>query len=330
LTPAQITVLKTFTDHWTGVLKDPKSQPEDVERARGELIRPLDGSNALVASPDFRINYSKLVVSALEDAIRMDNVHAATNAVRVLAQLGTDRAINVLILQADKQNEERWQYRLRAANGCQTILKSGLLEPAKVVEAVKKLHDATGREDHNDVLRHQFAAIIAAANPTPPGGGSSAATPLTPEDRQKIRDVLITTSAEAVDRFRNGGKGEPPLAAVNPAIVDLRDKFLSPGSSLDEKKAMGKKLGPMLGKVLEIALDHWQDGHANERAKNFYGTAVGTCEGFLLRIDTQIRSGDQSPPDKLHGAWEAGNKDAFVAGLTLWQNILNQPPYEKR
>lgn len=318
----QRAAIKAYADYWCGMLNDEHSKPDQVEKARAELIRPLQQIQQNI-SPSFRFEYSKTLVPCLEQPIKCTSLHAAVNSIIVASKLGTDRAINLLLAHTDLQTQSCWQIRLQAAFGCQGLLQGEALDVRKMSEAVKKLRDAAKREDNNLVLRHQLAAIDAADH-----------SPLKPEERQQMRAALVDAVITVVDQIaRNAAAPEPsPLVdGVHSAVVLLRSKFVQANTMQGpEKEDVAKKLGPSLGQLLSYASTHWTAIQADENAKKRYGMMVGSWEGFLGHLATSAKPGGNGPATELRKPWDTGDKAKFDTDLRLWLDIVNQPPYIKR
>src|SRR5690606_3065318 len=163
LTPEQVQQVKAYAEYWTDMLARPSASPEDVQRARRELIQPLRGLNV---SGAFRFDYSMAAVPPLQSTIRQGSLHAATNAMLVPAELGSARAMTVLLEHVSLRNEPRWQIRLRAAADARNALQLRTLTPNKVVDAANRLREAAISEDNPLVLGRQLEALNAADDPS--------------------------------------------------------------------------------------------------------------------------------------------------------------------
>ena len=95
-----------------------------------------------------------------------------------------------------------------------------------------------------------------------------------------------------------------------------------------EQRAIGPKIAPPVGKLLELALANWDAGHADERSKQVYSAMIGGWEGFIAHIDSTLRGG-ATVPVNMRRSWDAGDKTAFETELAKWTAILKQPPYGK-
>ncbi|MCI0630630.1 MAG: hypothetical protein L0Y44_08265 [Phycisphaerales bacterium] len=314
--------IKAYTSYWTDRLTQCQD-PDDVQRAREALIKPLQQVNVSVSNV-FRSKYSESAVAQLEKALAATNgksIHCATNAITVISMLGTDRALRPLLDHCDSQFQPSLQIRLRAAAGCATLLPAGTLDARKVVDAAKRLRDMTKDEPSNLVLLRLFEAINAADQ-----GRLEAA------DRRQIRAMLNDAICIAVDErvAAKPAAADPPVAAVNAAIVLVRDKFTeSDVVQSDEKRELSLKLAPRLGKLLDLAKANWEAAQGDEATKRLYGAMIGTCEGFLPILHRATKPPSEAPVTGLKAAWPNADKAKYEADLSLWLNALSQPPYPK-
>lgn len=320
LNPNQIDSIKAWTTYWTARLIECQD-PDDVQRAREELMRPFQGGINPQISNVFRLHYSQHALPVLEGAIHNKDgksIHCATNAINVISMLGTDSALRTLWTHCDVHSQPSSQIRLRAAVGCATLLRGDTIDSRKIVDAAKKLRDASKDEVDNLVLLRQFEAINAADH-----------NRLQHDDRQAVRAALVDAICVAVDaKVRDERQNKAPIEAINSAVVLVREKFIRGDLQADEAKQLGQRLGPRLGRVLEFISTNWQPAQS-DATKKMYGVVVGTADGFLPRIDQIVRGPGKSPKTTLRDAWTAANKEKFDADVKLWLDALRQAPYEK-
>ena len=285
---------------------------------RDALTQPFSQPNsARLMTPNFRGTYSNAAAPAMETALDGKDIHRAINAIMVLSQLGTSRASDALTRNADLQNQSIWQIRLQAANGERMLLQSGALEGRRATEACRRLRDAASREDNGLVLRHQFAALAAADNPSLQGSDLTAA-----------RDALA--QAVAATARKVAGKDEitpSEVVALASAIVTLRNRYPTQYNSTEQKN-VGEMLGPVLGSLLEWTKTHWDKVRSNESMTNDMGILITACETLLQRIDFELARSRQPPPVNMHAAWTSGDKPKFDAAVTAWQALLAKAPYK--
>lgn len=316
LSPQQISRICEYGSFWTTRLAAKDATPEAVEEARAELIRPL---NAPQVANDFRFQYSKCVVPELQPVIRDGHPHAAVNAILVVSHLGSDRAANLLLDHGDLLTEPRWQIRARAAAGCRLLLQSGSLPANKIVDAARRLRDATGRETDNLVLQRQFEAIDAAD-----------VAGMEPGDREQARKALLEAFQSVVDRIakNNNPHPNPLLGAVSRAVLLLRDsKFLNNAVPIAERDALGKTVAPNLVRIIALVGSRWEEGHGDAELDKLGRETIGACEGFLRIIDERVRGKGRAPQSSLQQSWAGNQRDAFESDLRTWQDVTSQPPY---
>jgi hypothetical protein len=321
-TSEQVQTIKAWADFWTAMFASPVSTPEQIEEARSQLIKPLQGINQAI-SPAFRFEYSRFVVPALEKVIdgARRNMHAAINAEIVISQLGTDRALAALLSRVSRTAggaDVPWQVRRHAVIGCKTLVASPSLDSRKIIDASRQLRDAARTEDDNEILWRLFEALAAA---------DSAALPQ-PEDRRTARAALIDAFTGAVDRMAaeaNRQRTELKLEAAIKGVELVRQKYLAP-PPVDEQREIGAKIAPRLGKLLELAALTWEPGRADPNTQKSVSTLVGACEGFLPAIVGQQRGTTQVPRTQMQKAWNSGDKSRFDADLAAWVNVLKQSP----
>ena len=145
--------------------------------------------------------------------------------------------------------------------------------------------------------------------------------------RKQVFAVLIESINATVGRVAEAkGDPTPMLAAVNSAVLMLRDKYMAMMKGSPDRKMIGQKLGPSLGQMLNVAATNWETAQRDDRSKRLYAAVVGGCQGFLTSIDEDARGG--SPPDtKLQEAWNAGDKAKFNTQVAQWAAVLKMPPY---
>jgi hypothetical protein len=316
LSPEQSNQVQQFVAYWTGILKDANSPPESVEAAKAELVRPV---NSLTVSALFRLNYGNLVEPELEQAVTGSTIHAGVNAMIAASFIGGERCMNFLIDHADRERQPKWQLRLHAAIGCFKVLGGTTLEIRRLQPAVNTLRTSARLEDNPLILRHLLAAIDAADQSRVPAA-----------EREQLRATLVDTIADVVADVAKDPKRQTDgiLAALADAVTMVRGKFIGATMNALELRAIGPKIAPPVGKLLELALANWDAGHADERSKQVYSAMIGGWEGFIAHVDSTLRGG-ATVPVNMRRSWDAGDKAAFETELAKWTAILKQPPYGK-
>lgn len=316
LTKEQKDKVKAYVDYWAGMLKNPASKPEDVENARAELQRPLGAPGV---TPIFRFEYSSLLVPHLDEAVRGTNCHVAVNAFIVASTLGTERAASFLLGHIHADDQKQWQNRLHAASACEMLLRGDWLDVRPVKNATNLLKAAATREDQPAVLRRHLAAIEAA------DGNRK----LTDEVRRDLRITFVETVLAVIDRISKmaAQEREPMLTAVNEALTNFRNEYLSNTVPVPDRKPLGQKLGPALGKLLTIAGAEWDAGHANPNLQKTYSAMIGAWEGFLTSVDAHVRGGT-TLQSNLRAAWDANDNARYQTELQQLMTVLQAAPYQ--
>jgi hypothetical protein len=171
------------------------------------------------------------------------------------------------------------------------------------------------------VLRHQFAAIDAADH-----------NGLKADERKQLRSYLLESLISTVDRVEranNNPHPNPLLEAAGNAVALVRDKFLDNSLAKPEKDSLGREAAPVLIRILAIVNKTWAAAQTDEHTKQIMSYITGACEGFLTRIDAQLKGEGNELKTKLRDSWDGGNKDAFEADLKQWQDVATKAPYTK-
>lgn len=306
LTPSQLAQVKTWVDWWSPGVDS--GDPETVEKAREDALKPLTG--LMVPSELFRFEYGRLALPHLKRGIASDTAHAAVNAMIVLPQLGTSAALYEILEHCDRDDDDRTHIRLRAAKGCKSMLERARdfsLEPKVVIRAVRELRESAKKEVECLILHHQFEAMAVV-------------------DDAKARDYLVDALEVVVQRIDGEGRAPSELVeAVYLAIYRLSRRYVTlPSNEQDE---LGKRLGPVLGRVCKVARDHWEDAHGDPVAKQTYGGTIRVSEEFLKIIDSVLRDDRTAPRTQLKRHWDAADRPKFDTDRKRWSDILQKPPY---
>ena len=301
LSAQQLKQVRNWAGYWCRRIDS--DQPEAVQNARTEVLRPLTG--LLPASDYFRLEYSKAALPHLKKAIASNHPHAAVNAMIVLPLMGAPRALELLLEHCDHVNEPRPYVRQRAAAGAKAMLKRHLafnLRPAVVNKAVRELRDAARNEPDCLILRHQFEAMAEVDDPG-------------------TRVYLVEALEAVVDRVALVN-GEPSalIEAVYSAVIRLRESFLD--VPLDEQQELGRKLAPVLDSICEVARIHWKVAQDDPAAKVTYGGAIRACEEFLKIIHSQMRAAQSAPRTQLKRHWDVGNKPSYEQDKRRWSEVI--------
>ncbi|MHC4416513.1 MAG: hypothetical protein ACYS0G_14670 [Planctomycetota bacterium] len=302
LTPAQRSHIREYAEYWCGVLA--QATPVEVAGARAKLLDPL---RQVQVGDVFRWEYSSAALAPLQDIIGGTNPHTATNAMHVVAFLGTERALEFIVNQCDITVEKDFGARLTAANCFMIAVRLGTLGENETNRALRRLGRAASEEEKWLVLRRQFEAIASV-------------------DSAVSRDVQVNVLRATTQRMAKKEAGPSELMqAVYPALKLVRDEYLQ----LRDQKPFGKELAPVLCDVCSVANDHWDNAQNDPDAKTTYGGAVHISENLLRLIDPELRPGQGTPKTDLGRSWRNSNKPQFSTDHGKWQVVLRRPPYGK-
>ena len=299
--------MKAWVDWWSAGVDS--GDPETVQKTRDDALKPLTG--LMRPSQLFRFEYGRLALPHLKRGIASDKPHAAVNAMRVLPQLGTSEALDEILEHCDQEDDDRKHVRQWAAIGSKIMLERSRdfhLEPKVVIRAVRELRESAKKEEQCLILRRQFEAMAVVDDAT-------------------ARDYLVDALEVVVERIENEKRAPSELVeAVYSAIYRLSRRFVTlPGKEQDD---LGKRLGPVLGRVCKVARDHWEDAHGDPTAKQMYGGAIRVSEEFLKIIDSVVRDDRTAPHTQLKRHWDASDRPKFDTDSGRWSEILKDKPYQ--
>lgn len=316
-TQEQIGRIREFASFWADLLN--MGPHGDVRRVKQKLIEPL---RAPGVTEVFRDEYSRQLAPELAVVVEKSDPHRAVNAMIVLANLGTEDAMDVMLDHCDVRGEPRPMVRMWAARGFTMMLEQGRLEVLKgkkVATMGRQLRQAIGDETDRFAIRQQLLALQAADRPSIPA-----------DTRRKVREHLVESMNVIADRAARAGieKDEQPLLlSVFEPMRQMRTSLLDPARGFSEQREFGRMLGPSLAKVLDVARAHWQDAQGEPDLKAEYGELVRLAELFLGTIDGMVRPDDDTPVTTLADAWDDNDAKRFAEDLGRWQSVLGRPPY---
>jgi hypothetical protein len=319
LSADQTAKVRSWADYWSARLGRADVEPESIESARDELVRPLSPLNQ--PSGVFRDQYARALVDSLAAVIKGDDEHAAVNAVIVASGLGTDSSLDLLLRHANSADEPRDSIRMRAASGCYvTIMDATDPDPAKRIKlqgrtlnrSVRELGEAAGKEQDPIALRYQLYAMLEV-------------------DTAQAREELVEAIRGVIEEIRGHNNGPSPLIEpVHLALAGLRNQYISPRLDAGEKRTLGTQLGPCLGRLLDVVNQHWANARAAAQTEELYKEVVGVSEVFLGLVDGQVRGPDQLPRSNFRGAWAGDDPAGFSQDLQRWNAVLSRDPYKDR
>jgi hypothetical protein len=302
--------VEEYCKHYTDLLNAETSTPADVERAREELLKPLDQPNpARVIGGGFRGEYSGRVIPALDNTVARRHSPRHQRGSRSLATGNRSRGQHAAAecrctesgaLAGETQRRHRRESAAAVGN-------------SRCAEGAGERAQASG-----EVVRHHFRALDVADSAT-----------LQPGDRTPIRLLR----GEAVDLVINRivamtEPSAPMIDAVGGAIATLRTQFLQFNKET-EQRPIGEQLGPALGQLLQYIREHWDALRTDKALNGTMNVVVLSSEGFLQTIDQLLASGRPSPGSDMGSAWKTNDKPKFEAGVEAWEGVLSKPPYKQ-
>jgi hypothetical protein len=306
-----------YVKYYADMLNSSDSKPGEIEKARDELIRPLNQPNAAsLVKPAFRGTYARCAVTEMENALNGGDVFRAVNAMLVLAQVGTDRAANALLQHIDPQAQPQWQIRLRAADSLRMLLQGGTLDARKVVEVSRRVREAVDREEDGRVLYRHLSALQAADEAVQQPG-----------DHSTIRGLIGESIKAGVKRaVAQPEPSREALVAVGSALVRLREGFTR--FSKQEAEGIGAQIGPSLHDLLAYAQAHWDKAQSDPGLTKPMSVIVASSEGLLQYIDNVLPKSRPTPSSDMNNAWKSKDKPKYEQGLSNWQSVVTKPPYK--
>ncbi|UCD74758.1 MAG: hypothetical protein JSV91_13340 [Phycisphaerales bacterium] len=307
-TPQEQDDIAAYVQYWCDEMTSTgENAPSGVSAARRRLLEPIR-----LSTTEFRLVYSNAITPLLRDAVAGENQHIAVNALTVLQELGTDRALDVVQDFCSRSDEPRMPIRLTATRACGKLMNGRNVSATRVRAALRTIRGAVEEEEDGIVLRRQLEALLGVRGPE------------AAEARSRVAQAL-----EAVlDRFDN--RPEPPeadmLRAIDSVLPDLRHAYLNlPGA---DQTSLGRELAGPLVKALGLAQGQWEEAHKNpEKLKRLYARIILVSEQILKQIDPRVRPGQQTPTTALHRAWQDANKDRYEADWRRWRSVVRPPAY---
>ena len=304
----QLQDIADYTQYWFDEMTSTEEgAAAGVAAARRRLLEP-----ARLSTTEFRLEYSNALVPLLEKAVAGDNQHWAVNALTVLQELSTDRALMAAIHFCDKSNEQRMPIRLMATRVCRKLMTGRNVSATRIRTALRALVTAVEAEDDGIVLRRQLEALLSVNDL---------------EARSRLAEALNVV----VGRFND--ESEVPktdmLRAIDSVLPDLRHAYLNLRGP--EQTELGRELAGPLVTTLGLAQAQWDRAHKEpEKLKELYSRIILISEQILKQIDPRVRPGAQTPTTTLHETWVNADKDRFDADFRRWRSVVRPPAYDLR
>lgn len=310
ITPSQQQRIDEYVTYWANQLGSTDSTAAETAQAAEKLIEP---PTAPGTRSGFRVTYARAALPKLTAVLRQQqDDYRAVQAAKVIGFLGTPGALEQLVEFCDAESEPRASVRLWAARGCEVLITrtrdEGIIVDRDVVAALRSLRQAAEDEPNWLVLHRLFEAMAAAGSDT---------------GRQRQLEAFDAV----VERLEELDEPSDLMRAVTRAIVSLRDQYVRMAPS--QQTAYGRELGPVLGRVQQVASTHWDAAQSDPAMKKVYGQAVQLSESLLKLIDQNVRLGEPSPSTSLYLSWQQGNRPEFQSQAQSWMDVLNSPQYNR-
>ncbi len=302
-TEGQKTDIRTYAVTWSEKLRS--EQPDDVDEARARLFEPL---RAVQISQEFRFEYAKAALPGLDKAISAGTPHAAVNAIQIVALLGTQGAFDIIVSHVSADDEKVDDIRLWAAKSFSPAVRQGIIPENDVIKALRRLERAAEREGYWLALQRQFEAIASVDSPL-------------------SREIQVNVLRSITSRMQKQKGPSELMHAAYPALLLLRDKYISLPGTDQEVVVVGKSLAPVLHDLCMVAQGHWDLAQADAAARQSYGGVVTISENLLKVIDSQVRPARDAPRSEMSKGWSDRDKARFVIGNDQWGSVIKQPPY---
>jgi len=311
LSPEQQALVAEYAKVYAAQLTS--ADPNTAISARSRLVAPL---NAPGTTDVFRDSYAAILLPELEPIVEdQANAFAAINAMQLAAQLKTNDALRLALEHLNINSEPRQAIRLWAAitvREATAKLVTNQIYARTVDSATRALARAAESETDWLVLMRELQAL----------GNLNTATANTEE---------LNVLNSVVDRMTQQDEASDIVHAILPAVISLRDRMLA-GNRIPPAQlaAIGKRLGPILGKVFEHATVIWNDVQDDQAAHTTYGKLISVTEQTIRVVDKAVQPPGKSPPSTdLKASWDRKDLNRYEGDLKQWMQRLDAPPYEK-
>ena len=313
LTPQDRQSIREYSAHYGGIIQNGHSQPESVLEARQKLLEPLRVPRV---RETFLDAYSRELSDVLEPAINGTSPHAASNALIILSQLGTESSLEKLTSRCSMRDEPRWTIRLRAAGGCGDLLQSRqlMVNPRAITGAARRLRDAALQEPHPLVLRRQLEGIFAGDRPS-----------LDPGTRRQLFEYVSAAMKAAAERAADpqldAQSAVEIMDAVHSVLARIKIALTSIVDPSLQRPLVRELVDPTL-QLLHVPLAHWAPLHEDEALEAEVRQMVEQGERMLETI--ALFSGTRAPNGiNLQQSWSTGNREQYEQELQTWKQQLS-------
>ena len=267
LTQADIQRIESVSQNAAAALV--AARPEEIDDARDDLISPVQVGNPTEL---FRAKYFEAMERQLTDIIdSRPNPHVVNSALIVVAEVGSDKALTLLLRYASSRDESAAWVRLAAARGINRLFSDNRLGPAEGrqrTRAARQLKGAVELETDPGVLRHQLSAILAIDSDDLPEG-----------NRTTIYERLAEALASVADRV----KQNPAEVELLLATFDVVDKSLKRFIRMDSaaKRNFGGVISAGFASLLDGFEACWETGASSK-------SRMSACRLNIAKLETTL------------------------------------------
>jgi len=162
LTDDDVRQIQQYADKYKDQLRS--EDPSAVKVARNHLIEPLVAPEVSV---DFRLRYTLVLLPVLEPLLRHERDLIASNAARILGELGTPRAVDQIVqVFADKRPAVRYSATYAAQRVFDNLMppRSAVLSSEQASRFIDAIAARMGVEDDANVVQGLVLALQAASS----------------------------------------------------------------------------------------------------------------------------------------------------------------------
>lgn len=239
LTPEESRTLGDFLNQ--NLTKLSGTDQDAVRSARSDLVRALSQSTA---TPLFRSECSKAILSRLNEIVDSKDAVSATNALEVMRALCTPESVLALCKAADPDVQRSAALRLVAASGIPSSIARTTMNDAQVAIVVRTMRQAIQSESSWMAATYDFQSLFALAT-----------TKSVPAQVQKdARKAQVDAIKSLADRVGKGGDDAALVHALwrSLGVVLQQQVALTPAGEL---ATMNRGLSPVLAKVVAMGTD---------------------------------------------------------------------------
>lgn len=246
LSQAQKDRIREFVDGNKGGLG---GESQEIRKSRNTLLEPLRDPEISV---QFRLEYTRVLISALRALASDTSEVVAVNAVRIAGELATAASVDLLL---DALKDKRPGVRYMAASGFEGTYSA-------IAQTVPAIGAAQQALRTLDALK---AAFISETDPRVLEGitlAYQAATKVPGKQIEGMRDAGVSSLSQAVSaRIAKGSTGVEDDAAFQRALLAVRSSVINPNVNERElSSAVLREAAAMAGDLLALAYQRVKSG----------------------------------------------------------------------